>query len=122
DETTDSVIRVKGQKLPAKWMREHFEYNVVNDLEDITCPVLAVTGSKDVQVPPEHAKKLADGVSGDGEYYVIEDMNHLLRKQEEPANLATLKKVYKKSLKKPIDQELIDTIVTWLDKQVRRNG
>lgn len=122
DESDASVIRIKGQKLPAKWMREHFEYNVVDDLKEITCPVLAVTGSKDVQVLPEHAKLLAEGVGGKSEYYVIKNMNHMLRKQDEPANMATLKKAYKRSLKKPLDPELVEIIVTWLQKQVNRIG
>ncbi len=116
ERSTDPVIRVKGQRVPAKWMREHFNYNVLDDLSNITCPVLAISGSKDIQVRPEHAKVLAEKVSGEAEAYIIDNMNHLLRHQEEPANMVALKKAYKRSFKKPLETQLISHIVKWLKK------
>lgn len=116
ESSTVSVIRVKGQKVNAKWMREHFAYNVLNDLDKITCPVLAITGSKDIQVLPEHAKVFADNVSGGAEHVIIDNMNHLLRNQEEDANMVTLKQVYKRSFQKPLEPKLIDNIIDWLKK------
>lgn len=118
EQSTQSVIRVKGQKLPAKWMREHFQYNVCNDLHKIICPVLAITGSKDVQVLPEHAQVFAENVSGEAEYYIIENMNHVLRYQEEEARMITINKTYKRAFSQPLDQRLIDHIVNWLQKHV----
>lgn len=118
ESSTESVIRVKGQRVPAKWMREHFNYNVRDDLPTVTCPVLAMNGSKDVQVRPKHAKILAEEVSGEAEAYIIDNMNHLLRYQEEPANMVTMKKAYKRSFKKPLDAQLINHIVSWLKKYV----
>lgn len=116
EKSSEPVIRFRGQKIQAKWMREHMQYNVVEDLHKITCPVLAVTGSKDVQVLPEHAQRFADHVSGESECMVIDNMNHMLRYQEEPAHLLTLKQVYKRSFQQPLDQQLIDVIVNWLNK------
>ena len=116
EQSSQAVMRVKGQKIPAKWMREHFQYNVVDDLHKITCPVLALTGSKDVQVLPEHARVSAENVSGDAEYHIIENMNHVLRYQEEEMNIMTLKQTYKRSFKQPLDQRLIEHLVNWLNK------
>lgn len=118
ERTSKSVIRVKGLKVPAKWMREHFAYNVENKLAEITCPVLAITGSKDIQVPPKHAQLFAEKVSGEGEYYIVENMNHLLRNQAEQANLLTLKKVYNKSIKKPLNSHCLQLMKTWLNKNI----
>lgn len=110
----EDVIKMQFQKINAKWMREHFAYNVVNDLRDVSCLTLAITGSKDVQVLPEHAKRLAETVKGKSEYYIIEGMNHLLRKQSSPTSILNIKKDYKKLANKPIDRELIEKILTWL--------
>jgi len=114
--SSQAVIRVKGRKIPAKWLREHFQYNVFNDLPKITCPVLAITGSKDVQVLPEHARIFAENVSGVSEFHIIEDMNHILRYQEEEGNMMTLKQTYKRLFKQPLDQRLIEHVVSWLNK------
>ncbi len=45
-------------KINAKWVREHFLHNVVDNLKKAVCPVLAVTGSKDFQTNPECVKKV----------------------------------------------------------------
>lgn len=116
EKSTEPVIRVKGQKVQAKWMREHFQYNVVHDLNQITCPVLAITGSKDIQVLPEHAKVFADSTSGESEYLIIENMNHVLRHQEEPATMLSARQVYKRSFEKPLESKLIDAISEWLKR------
>lgn len=116
ERTTQAVIRMKGQKIPAKWLREHFQYNVVNDLSKITCPVLAITGSKDLQVLPEHARIFAENVSGVSEFHILENMNHILRYQNEEANMFTLKQTYKRSFKQPLDERLIELIVKWLNQ------
>jgi alpha/beta superfamily hydrolase len=39
----------------AKWFREQFAYDVMNELPKVNCPTLAITGSNDIQVVPEHA-------------------------------------------------------------------
>lgn len=116
EQSTQAVIRVKGQKVPAKWLREHFQYNVLDDLHKITCPVIAITGSKDAQVLPEHARVFAEHVSGAAEYHIIENMNHVLRYQEEDTNIMTLKQTYKRSFKQPLERQLIEHIVNWLNK------
>lgn len=116
ERSSQAVIRVKGQKIPAKWLREHFQYNVFNDLPKITCPVLAITGSKDVQVLPEHARIFAENVSGVSEFHIIENMNHILRYQEGEINMLTLKQTYKRLFKQPLDQRLIEDVVSWLNK------
>lgn len=116
EQSTEPVIRVKGKKVQAKWMREHFQYNVAADLNKITCPVIAITGSNDVQVLPEQTKVFADGVNGEAEHLIINNMNHMLRHQEEVVNMLKLKQAYKRSFEKPLEPQLIDTIIAWLQK------
>lgn len=118
-ESQEDVVKMKMQKINAKWLREHFAYNVVDDLAHVYCPVLAITGDKDLQVLPEHAGLIAELVQGEAEYHIVKDMNHLLRVQEVPGSLLNLNKTYKESVKKPVDPDLILLIKNWLDRNYK---
>jgi pimeloyl-ACP methyl ester carboxylesterase len=108
------VMRMKGVKVNAKWIREHKKYNVDDSLKNITCPVLAIVGSKDVQVVPEHTRLIGEVVKGPFEYHIIDGANHILRKQSEPLTMLNLIKLYKKQINEPIAHEVTDTIKNWL--------
>jgi hypothetical protein len=107
-------IRISGVKMNVRWIQEHFAYDVAQDLPKVTCPTLAITGEKDVQVLPEHARKIADTVAGPSEWHVIPDMTHALRRTEEPIRMLSLVKLYKRQCQEPIDQELLDIVHDWL--------
>lgn len=115
-ESDKAVMRIKGIKLNAKWLRETMSYNVCEYLEEVTCPVLAITGEKDLQVPPDHARLIADIVKGESEWHVITDMNHMLRTYEGEHTMLRLMKEYKTQLNQPIDRELFDKMTAWLEK------
>lgn len=115
-ESDATVMRVKGVKLNAKWLRETMQYNVVDHLKNVTCPVLAITGEKDLQVPPEHAEKIAEYVQGEAEWHVIPNMNHMLRKYEGEHTMLGLMKEYKAQINEPIDSELLNKMDQWLKK------
>lgn len=108
------VIRVKGVKLNAKWFRETLSYNVRDYLQEVSCPVLAITGEKDVQVPPEHAQLIAETVKGEAEWHIISNMNHVLRDYEGEHTLLGLIKEYKAVVDDPLNHELLDKISRWL--------
>ncbi|EIJ78472.1 hypothetical protein PB1_12979 [Bacillus methanolicus PB1] len=115
-ETDKAVIRYKGKKVNAKWNREHHGYDVRELLKDVTCPVLAITGTKDVQVKPEQVKEICDLVQGECKYHLIEDMTHILRKTDAEHRIGVILKDYKKQVKRPVDQELKEIIKGWLNK------
>lgn len=115
-------IRVSGVKLNAKWIREHFRYDVTSDLPGVHCPTLAITGAKDVQVLPEHARQIADTVGGPAEWHIIPDMTHVLRRTDEPVNMVTLLKLYKRQSRQPIDPELLGILRAWLDARFPRGS
>lgn len=111
-----AVMRVKGIKLNAKWLRETLSYNVCDYLEEVTCPVLAITGEKDLQVPPDHARLIAEKVQGEAEWHIISDMNHMLRTYKGDHTMLGLMKEYKTQLNQPIDSELFEKMDAWLEK------
>lgn len=113
----EAVMRFQGHKVNAKWIREHRQYIVDDALKQISCPVLAIRGSKDVQVHPDDARRMGELIHAPFEYHIIPDMNHLLRNQEEPVSILSLIKIYKKSsVKKMLDPELTRYLNAWVEK------
>lgn len=110
------VMRIQGVKINAKWLRETLTYNVLDYLKEVDCPVLAITGEKDLQVPPEQVKRVPEVVKGDAEWHIIPDMNHILRKYDGQHTMLGLLKEYKTQLNQPIDSELLDIMSRWLQR------
>ena len=110
------VIIIRGQKINAKWYREHKSHNIDNSLKKIECPLLAVVGSKDAQVRPDHTKLMGDIVKCPFEYHIIDDMNHILRNQIEPITMLDLKKIYLTEVNTPIEPKLLTILQRWLAK------
>lgn len=115
--TEAPVIRYLGRKINAKWNREHLQYDVRDFLAEVTCPVLAITGTKDVQVRPSDAAKICGLVQGDCEHILIENMTHILRKTTAKQQISNIVNDYKKQVEKPIDSELKEYVAEWLEKQ-----
>lgn len=115
-ESEKDVIRVQGIKVNAKYFRETMNYNVVDYLTKVTCPVLAISGEKDIQISPSHAKRTAELVQGVTEWQIIPNMNHIFRKYDGNHTMLGLMKEYKSQLHQPIDKDLLDTLEAWLKK------
>jgi pimeloyl-ACP methyl ester carboxylesterase len=59
-------------KINAIWLREFMAYDPVEDLPRITVPVLAITGSKDIQVDPADLNRMAHLVKTPFEHHLIQ--------------------------------------------------
>ncbi|MCW3488560.1 alpha/beta hydrolase [Dethiobacter alkaliphilus] len=116
--SSEAVVRFQLQKMNAKWFREHFTYNVFEDLKKVTCPSLAITGSKDIQVTPEKVYDLPSYVQGPTESYVIENMDHILKEVSVAASVLNVIKDYKKNENKPLHPELKKIISQWLQQYI----
>ncbi|GAE36263.1 alpha/beta hydrolase family protein [Halalkalibacter akibai] len=112
------VIRYQGIKINAKWFREHFQYNVKSGLEDVECPILAITGSRDVQAQPEKVFEIAQYTNVETDAVIVEGMNHMLRDQEEDLGILQIKRVYKDVGNQPLSKELLDSLKKWLTQHV----
>lgn len=112
---TDTV-KYKLKTINAKWHREHFAYNVLEDLQKVSCPLLAITGSKDMQANPDCVPKIGEMVGNHAEGHIIENMNHMLRLQEEDVSMLRLPKLYKRQSGQPLHPELQPILGEWLHK------
>jgi uncharacterized protein len=113
-QSTDDVMKVNFVKTNAKWMREHFNYNVREDLSKVTCPVLAITGARDVQANPAVLNDLPLYVKGDAQFMVIENMAHSCKLVTYNSTIFTMKKDIVAQGELPIHPELKNQLETWL--------
>ncbi len=100
-------------KVNAKWMREFMAYDPSEDLPRIRVPVLAVTGSKDIQVNPQDLRRMSELVREDFEWHEVPDVSHILRAEEGEPSVST----YKKQARQPVDSRVLQLISDWLTRQ-----
>lgn len=107
--STEDVVRIGRQRLPARWFREYMGYDPAGDLAKITCPVLAITGRYDVQVEADDVERMGELVGGPFTGRTPETLTHLLRTHPRPGLGA-----YATQLKRPVDPEILEVVATWL--------
>jgi fermentation-respiration switch protein FrsA (DUF1100 family) len=111
--STKDTYRIQFKRLNAKWMREFLAYDPAEDLACIEVPVLAITGSKDIQVNPADLDVMAGLVRSEFEPHVVPDVTHLLR-----ADYAAMPsiKTYKEQIKAPVDPRVMEIVTDWLER------
>ena len=104
-----SIFRPSVQPFIASWMI----YNPKEELSKLEIPVLVINGTKDLQVGPAEAEKLADA-NPQAELVLLEGMNHIFRKIE-GSELENSKSYNEPGL--PLHPQLVSTIVSFVKKQ-----
>ena len=117
--TSKDVVRIQGQKINAKWMREFLAYDPEPVLRMTTSPLLAITGSKDVQVDPADIDPISKNAGDHATAMVIKDVDHLLR--TETAAVSNPKR-YKEQVTKPIDDHVVGVLVSWLESVATKDS
>jgi pimeloyl-ACP methyl ester carboxylesterase len=103
------VIDIEGG-LPARWFREYMAYDPADDLRAIRCPVLAVTGRKDLQVDPSDVERIGSFVAGPFTGSTPDQLTHVLRSDGGRPSLGS----YGRQLREPVDAALLEQVVTWI--------
>lgn len=121
--SNQDMIRIQlVAKMNAKWFREHFAYDVMKGMSHIRCPVLAITGDKDIQVYPQNVAKVPDLIRGEAEAHVIQDMNHVLREQKKEISILKAVKEYKKQANDPLHPVFIETVKNWVVRNFQKES
>jgi uncharacterized protein len=111
--TTRDWVRIQLiAKLNAKWFREFMAYNPVEDMPKISIPVLAITGSKDIQVNPADLEKMSVLINSEFESHEIPDLTHMLRTDPNEPTLSA----YRELVQRPVDAQMLDIITNWLQR------
>lgn len=103
-------------KMPAKYFREHFTLDIEDALAKVTCPMLAINGTKDFQANSEKLKRIEQHVKGEYEIHVVENMDHGLKEQLTSFSPSAYKKDYLKTIGKPIHPEAVKHLTDWLKR------
>jgi uncharacterized protein len=104
------VMRIRGRRMPARWLREFAAYDPTPALARISVPVLAITGECDLQVPPEDIDTIKDLVRGPYEGHVVADLSHVLR--PDPDRIGP--RGYRRAVRQPISPTIIQLITAWI--------
>lgn len=108
--TTTDTVRIQLVKVNAKWFREFMAYDPGADLESITIPVLAITGGKDLQSPPDDLDIMQARAGGSIEVLRPSDLSHILRADP---NTPTLQD-YKRQMTQPVDGSVLEAIAGFI--------
>jgi uncharacterized protein len=108
--STGDTIRIGLATLPARWFREYMAYDPAADVRAIGCPLLAITGRKDIQVDPDDVARIGALVSTPFTGETPDDLTHLLRTSPDPPGL----KAYRTQIKQPTDAALLDRVARWV--------
>lgn len=97
----DDFVKLQVNQIANPWMFYFIKYNPAIALEKVKCPVLAINGEKDLQVPPKEnleAIKNALAKGGNKKVTTIElpNLNHLFQdcKTGSPAEYAAIEQTF----------------------------
>jgi len=110
---------IKGQvdQLTSPWMVYFMKHNPATVLENVKCPVLAVNGEKDLQVPPKEnltAIKTALKKGGNNEVTTIEfeNLNHLFQESTTgaPSEYGTIEQTFSPLALKSVSEWILGQV------------
>jgi pimeloyl-ACP methyl ester carboxylesterase len=112
----EARLGVQIKALDSPWFRYFVEYDPATALRRVTCPVLAITGEKDLQVPPKQnlpAIRKALEAAGNKNFEVVElpGLNHLFQtaKTGAPSEYAEIEET--------MSPVAIEKIASWILKR-----
>lgn len=113
-----SVTGMYGGLYNIPWMRYFITYDPVTDLSKVTCPILAINGSKDTQVNAAANLKLINEVltkSGNKNYktLALPGLNHLLQTAQ-TGNLTEYAQI-----EETMSPMALNTIANWIKEHVK---
>jgi dienelactone hydrolase len=114
--TDDEFVSLQVDQMTSPWMQYFIKYNPAITLEKVKCPVLAVNGEKDLQVPPKEnltAIKNALEKGGNKKVTIKEfpNLNHLFQecKTGSPNEYAEIEQTFSPTA--------LDEITKWILNQ-----
>ncbi len=114
----DDFVKLEVKQIATPWMQYFIKYNPAPALEKVKCPVLAINGEKDLQVPPkENLEAIKKALTKGGNKKVtikeLPNLNHLFQecKTGSPEEYANIEQTFS-----PIG---LTEILNWLKTQTK---
>lgn len=117
----ETFLQMQLRFVLTPWFKFFLTYDPVPALEKVTCPVLAIIGEKDLQVPPkENLPAIEEALKkGGNQNFMAKELpglNHLFQTAETGSPLEYGK------IEETISPLALDTITDWLNEVVRSNN
>ncbi|MBB2487489.1 alpha/beta fold hydrolase [Mitsuaria sp. WAJ17] len=107
------TVRLGSARVSARWLRELIELDMHRIYRDVPCPMLLLSGEKDLQCTPDSAGKLAELVDVPTEHHVVPDMIHHLSACEGPPALFDLRDIDPL----PLSPALLECLQQWFARE-----
>ena len=114
----DVQINAQVQNLLSPWMRFFLTYDPAPTLMKVKCPVLAINGEKDLQVPPKENLRTIDEAlkAGGNKDYTVKELpglNHLFQtaKTGSPSEYAKIEET--------ISPAALEIIGNWISEHIQ---
>lgn len=115
--TKEKFVETQVGQISTPWMQYFLKYNPAPTLEKVECPVLAINGEKDLQVPPKEnleaiEKALRKGGNNQVTTKELANLNHLFQECEtgSPDEYAAIEQTFS-----PI---ALEVVLEWIKVQV----
>ena len=116
--STDEFVKLQVKQIANPWMQYFIKYNPALKLEKVKCPVLALNGEKDMQVPPkENLEAIKKALTKGGNKKVtikeLPNLNHLFQecKTGSPDEYATIEQTF--------SPKALEEITIWIKSQTK---
>ena len=114
----DDFVKLQVNQITNPWMQCFIKYNPAPTLEKVKCPVLALNGAKDLQVPPkENLEAIKEALIKGGNKKAIikelQNLNHLFQecKTGLPQEYSTIEQTFSPTA--------LTEILNWLQTQTK---
>jgi uncharacterized protein len=114
----EDFIKSQVEQVASPWMQYFIKYNPVPALEKVKCPVLALNGAKDLQVPPKEnmdaiRKALAKAKNKKVVTKELPNLNHLFQecKTGSPDEYSSIEQTFSPTA--------LSEILSWIQAQVK---
>jgi pimeloyl-ACP methyl ester carboxylesterase len=116
--TQQDFIKLQVSQVASPWMQYFIKYNPQPALEKVKCPVLAINGAKDLQVPPKEnleaiKKALEKGGNKKATTKELPNLNHLFQESQtgSPDEYATIDQTFSPTA--------LTEILQWIQAQTK---
>lgn len=119
DEKTNETIKGLVETRTSPWSRYFYDYNPSNEFKKVKCPVLAINGSKDIQVPADiHLTAIKEALkNGKTKSFKIKEfkgLNHFFQK------CSTCKMSEYQNLDETFNPEALELVSNWILETVNQ--
>ncbi|TDE01717.1 alpha/beta hydrolase family protein [Flavobacterium hiemivividum] len=116
--TKKTYVSLQVDQITSPWMQYFLKYNPAPALEKVRCPVLALNGEKDLQVPPKEnltaiKNALTKGGNKNATTIELAGLNHLFQESKtgSPADYATIEQTFSPTA--------LEEITKWIKVQTK---